>query len=170
MANKAIEKRLQSLQEKRTSLDSAIKKIQAEKARSLRRRQQQREAIVGRLIYQLTNDGAAIQTSTWSEQFLLSLVEKHVTCQRDRQLFGLTPLVSDDDARSNSRQSDASAHNPKVKSGQKPEQKAADQRTSKETGVAEAVVRSAIPQKIEKKDSRFIAADGQSDLMDEFNL
>lgn len=96
MANTSIEKRLQTLQQKRDALDAEIKKIQAEKSRALRKRQQQREALVGKVIYRLIDAGEAIKDGPWSEDDLLALMGQHLTRQRERQLFGLAPLSKGD--------------------------------------------------------------------------
>lgn len=92
MANTSVEKRLQTLQQKRDALDAEIKKVQTEKARDLRKRQQQREALVGKVMYKLIETRTAFKAGVWSEDDLLSLMGQHLTKQRDRQLFGLEPL------------------------------------------------------------------------------
>ena len=90
MPRKSVEARLQSLQDKRDAVEAEIKKIQIEKARELRQRQRQREALVGKAVYQLVADGVVITADTWTEEFLLQLMDDQLTRQRDRQLFGLS--------------------------------------------------------------------------------
>ena len=75
MPKKSVEARLQSLQEKRDAVAAEIKKIQVEKARELRKRQRQREALVGKAVYQLVADGAVVTADTWTEEFLAQLMD-----------------------------------------------------------------------------------------------
>ena len=80
---KSIETRLKALHDKRAALDAQIKKIEAEKAKELRKRQEKREALVGKAIYGLVKAGE------WSEQQVLDLVAGFLTRAADRNLFGL---------------------------------------------------------------------------------
>lgn len=97
---KSIELRLQELYEKRASLEAQIKQIEAEKATTLRKRQEKRERLVGKAIYALVTEGA------WSEQDVLMLVDPYLKRAIDRHLFGLPPLVARGQAR-RTQQTDA---------------------------------------------------------------
>ncbi|MGB3471189.1 MAG: hypothetical protein WBA51_10235 [Erythrobacter sp.] len=94
MPKRSVEDRLQSLQDKRDALAAEIKDIQTQKARQLRKRQHQREALLGKAVYQLVAEGAVITAGTWSEEFLLQLMDRQLVRQRDRQLFGLKPSAA----------------------------------------------------------------------------
>lgn len=76
-----VEQRLKKLYDQRAALETQIKKIEAEKAQELRKRQEQRERLVGKVIYALVKSGE------WSEAQLLELVEPHLKRASERALF-----------------------------------------------------------------------------------
>ena len=167
MPRKSVEARLQSLQEKRDELAAEIKKVQTEKARELRKRQQRREALLGKVIYQLVEQGSPFKAGPWSVEDIASLVEPHLMRRRDRQLFGLQSSdgqVSDNQpALSSSAISDQAVSKPKAvpiarvtssPSVEDPSNKADKRFTKSLTGLA-----GALP-----------AGGSQDDLMGEFNL
>lgn len=104
MPRRSVESRLQSLQDKRAALENEIRKIQAEKAREVRKRQRQREAILGRVMYQLVAEGSVTEIPISSEQSLLGLLDSLLTRQRERQLFGLAPLSASKSAEESDRE------------------------------------------------------------------
>ena len=164
MPKRSVEDRLQSLQDKRDALAAEIKDIQAQKVRQLRKRQHQREALLGKAVYQLVAEGAVISADTWSEEFILQLMDDQLTRQRDRQLFGLKPLSSIDTP-------SASIDEPGLPASQHQRTVATTRGAEKATTVAA----SRTDRKIEKQQTRtplrqLNESSSQDELMDEFNL
>lgn len=159
MPKKSVEARLLSLQEKRDALQDEIRKVQTEKAQDLRKRQQQREALLGRVIYQLIADGAVIPADTWTEEFLMQLVDNHLTRQRDRQLFGLKPLASS--ANIDTEQGAIESH------GSSGVNSNASNKAIYDSSKGKAVSTQQAPAEPKRQ---LIENSSQDDLMDEFNL
>lgn len=117
------EERLKALYEKRQSLDAQIQKIEEEKAQELRKRQQKREQLIGRVIYDMVKSGE------WTEETLIALIDSHLVRTADRKLFGLKAKKKDVD------KLDHQAHESAVESGDTPDQSVkhdhASQATSK---------------------------------------
>ncbi len=157
MANTSIEKRLQTLQQKRDAIDTEIKQIQAAKNRELRKRQQRREALVGKVIYQLIEDEIPFSGGPWSEGDLLALIAKYVKKQGDRQLFGLEPLEPNNTQKSKStKRAKNSSRKTAVSTRQ---QKAIENSKTGSKAKATKQVKPALP-----------TGDSQDELMSEFNL
>lgn len=151
MPRKSVEDRLQSLQDKREALAAEIKQIQANKAQQLRKRQRQRETLVGRAIYQLVADGAVITADTWTEELVLQVMDGQLTRQRDRQLFGLS-------IKSDENNSISPAANDAVE----------QQKPSQSSNISSPV--DIDNSSSSKRSPTLPISSGQSELMDEFNL
>ena len=151
MANVSVEKRLQALQEKREAIDVEIKKVQTEKARDLRKRQQRREALVGKVIYQLIESGAAFKAGPWSEDELVAFMDEHLTTGRDRRLFGLAPVGKKTDSKSLA----SKRTKPKTRKDEKPKSQSAAKAGSNSAS---------------KSAGKFPTSSNQDELMNEFNL
>lgn len=104
---KTTEQRLKDLYEKRRAVEDQIKQIEQEKAAELRKRQQQRQQIIGRVIYKLVESGE------WTEQQLLELLNPHVNRTAERRLFGLeTPTKAKSKQASEKPKSEVSSPSP----------------------------------------------------------
>ena len=150
MANVSVEKRLQTLQQKRDAIDAEIKKVQTEKAREFRKRQHRREALLGRIMYQLIESGTSFNGGPWSESQLTAFMDQHLTTQRDRQLFGLSPL---------STQSTNIASTKKNTKNKPKSSKKAAAKTAARTDSSPS-----------KRVAELPTISDQNELMDEFNL
>lgn len=163
MPRRSVEARLQSLQDKRAALAKEIKKMEAEKAQELRQRQRQREALLGKVIYQLIADGAVINADTWTSEFIHQLMDAQLTRQRDRQLFGLQTLTTVQTAV-------ADGHTGHQTQQQEPSDRAANA-TGNSVAAAMTDNDTAIDQQRAKAPQRSLKVNSsQEDLIDEFNL
>lgn len=88
------EDRLKKLEEKQGHLKAQIQKLKAMEAAEDRKRDTRRKVIVGAVILEM------VKTGEWPEDKLVGLLERKLTRERDRQLFGLAvempkPAVAD---------------------------------------------------------------------------
>ena len=84
LMRQTAEQRLQKLYSQRAALEAQIKKIEAEKAKEVRKHQEKRERLVGQALY------ALIHTGDWNEAQLLEIMDAYLTRAKERALFDLS--------------------------------------------------------------------------------
>lgn len=85
-------KRLQSLLEKRTDLDEAIKKLQVKAAREQKQKLDKQGKLLGRAILEQVSNGQAVSFS--SEEEIKAFMDDHLVLKTERSAFDLPELDS----------------------------------------------------------------------------
>lgn len=80
---KTIKDQLDSLKKKEEQIKAKIQRLKAREDSAERKKDTRRKIIIGGAIL------AAVKSGEWSQEQLLSLLDKKVAAEKDRELFGL---------------------------------------------------------------------------------